>query len=358
MDDVEKLGFLKLDILGQTTLSVMRTCQELVGKDNPTDFTWIPEDDTEACKILREGRTDNGIFHFEGYTKAKGGKSMGIKSTKDAIIATGLFMPGAMNTGQTELYLDRRRNIELRGKVKYIHPAFEKALKDTYGTVIFQEQVINIMRGLGMSIDGVNVFFKIVKSSGAGAVEENNKRLDKMREEFNELCLAAGIHDKDVQKAWDSTAGFVSYGFNRAHATGYGLRSYRCAYLKAHYPLEFMAALLQSWAGTDKEALYVREARRIGIRILPPDVNISGASWTLDRKYKAIRRGLVSIKGVGVGAADSIASNAPYVSVSDLISKTDTRAVTGGKTYAKDKKLNGVLAKLESAGAFKSLQEV
>ena len=357
MDDVEKLGFLKLDILGQTTLSVMRTCQELIGKDNPTDFTWIPEDDTEACKILREGRTDNGIFHFEGYTKAKGGKSMGIKSTKDAIIATGLFMPGAMNTGQTELYLDRRRNIELRGKVKYIHPAFEKALKDTYGTVIFQEQVINIMRGLGMSIDGVNVFFKIVKSSGAGAVEENNKRLDKMREEFNELCLAAGIHDKDVQKAWDSTAGFVSYGFNRAHATGYGLRSYRCAYLKAHYPLEFMAALLQSWAGTDKEALYVREARRIGIRILPPDVNISGASWTLDRKYKAIRRGLVSIKGVGVGAADSIASNAPYVSVSDLICKTDTRAVTGGKTYKKDKKLNGVLAKLESAGAFKSLLE-
>lgn len=357
MDDVEKLGYLKLDILGQTTLTVMRNCQAMIGRENPTDFSWIPEDDAAACKILREGRTDNGIFHFEGYTKAKGGKSMGIRTTKDAVLATGLFMPGAMNTGQTELYLERRRNPDARARVRYIHDAFEKALKDTYGTVIFQEQVINIMRGLGMSIDGVNVFFKIVKSSGAGAVDANEKRLEKVRKEFEELCVNAGITGKDIQKAWDSTAGFVSYGFNRAHATGYGLRSYRCAYLKAHYPLEFMTALLQSWAGSDKEALYVREARRMGIRILPPDVNISGASWTLDRKYKAIRRGLVSIKGIGVSAADSIASNAPYDSIADLIAKCDSRAVTGGKTYLKDKKLNGVLAKLDSAGAFKSLIE-
>lgn len=355
MDDVEQLGYLKLDILGQATLTIMRVCQEYIGRDDPTDFSWIPENDAAACKILREGRTENGIFHFEGYTKAKGGKQMGIKSTMDAVLATGLFMPGAMNTGQTDLYLKRRKDPAAREKVRYIHPAFESALSDTYGTVIFQEQVINIMRGLGMSVEGINTFFKVVKDSGAGAVERNNDRLDEVREEFNRLCIAAGIAESDIDTAWDSTAGFVSYGFNRAHATGYGLRSYRCAYLKAHYPLEFMAALLQTWAGSDKETVYVREARHMGIRVLSPDVNISKASWTLDQKAKAIRRGLISIKGVGMGAAENIADNAPYTSIDDLIARTDSRAVTGGKAYLKDGTMNGVLAKLRDAGALKSI---
>ena len=179
--------------------------------------------------------------------------------------------------------------------------------------------------------------------------------MKEVRKEFDDLCRAAGIADKDMDKAWDSTAGFVSYGFNRAHATGYGLRSYRCAYLKAHYPLEFMTALLQVWAGRDKETLYVREARHMKIRILPPDVNISGVVWTLDRKAKAIRRGLLSIKGVGVAAAENIADNAPYTSMQDLIDRTDSRAVTGGKSYAKDGTLNGVLAKLRDANALKSI---
>ena len=357
MDDVEQLGYLKLDVLGQATLTVMRICQELIGRDDPTDFSWIPENDAAACKILREGRTENGVFHFEGYTKAKGGKIMGIKSTMDAVLATGLFMPGAMNTGQTDLYLERRKNRESRERVRYLHPAFEAALKDTYGTVIFQEQVINIMRGLGMSVEGINEFFKVVKDSGAGAVDRNNQRITALYEEFARLCREAGISEHDIDEAWRSTAGFVSYGFNRAHATGYGLRSYRCAYLKAHYPLEFMVALLQTWAGRDKEKLYVREARRIGIRILPPDVNISSASWTLDRKAKAIRRGLVSIKGVGTGAAENIAANAPYTSITDLIERTDSRAVTGGKAYQKDGTMNGVLAKLLDAGALNSITD-
>lgn len=356
MDDVEQLGYLKLDILGQSTLTVMRLCQEMIGIDDPTNFSWIPENDVAACKILREGRTDNGIFHFEGYTKAKGGKQMGIKSTMDAVLATGLFMPGAMNTGQTELYLQRRRDPEERERVKYIHPAFENALKDTYGAVIFQEQVINIMRGLGMSIDGINMFFKVVKDSGSGAVDRNNDRIEAVREEFEDLCRTAGIAESDIDIAWDSTAGFVSYGFNRAHATGYGLRSYRCAYLKAHYPMEFITALLQVWAGNkDKEQAYTREARRMGIRILAPDINISGKSWTLDRSAKAIRRGLVSIDGIGPAAAENIAENSPYKDIGDLIARTDSRAVTGGRSYEKDGSINGVMAKLRNSGALKSI---
>lgn len=133
------------------------------------------------------------------------------------------------------------------------------------------------------------------------------------------------------------------------------MRSYRCAYLKAHYPLEFMAALLMAWTGTDKETLYIREARRLGIRLIPADVNKSGVTWAIDKKRGAIVRPLASIKGVGFGASESIETNAPYTDLDDLIARTDSRLVTGGKSWAKERTLNGVLAKLRDAGALKSL---
>ena len=354
MDDVEHLGFLKLDILGQTSLTVMRKCQEMIGRDDPTDFSWIPKDDTEACKILREGRRDNGVFHFEAPTKSRGGKELGIRSTKDAILGTALYMPGPKDSGQTDLYIARRRDTALRAKVKYLHKAFEVALKDTHGAVVYQEQVIQIMRGLGMSIEKINVLYKILKDSGDGAVERNAKRLSEIRSEFDSLCKAGGLNESDTEKAWQTTAGFFAYAFNKAHSAGYGIRSYRTAYLKAHYPLEYMTALLQAWAGKDKEAIYIREARRLGIRILPPDVNSGSVTWSLDAKRKAIRRPLLSIKGIGLSAADALATHAPYESIEDLIERTDS-SVTGGILYKKEGKMNGVLAILRDAGALRSL---
>jgi DNA polymerase III subunit alpha len=355
MDDVENLGFLKLDILGQTSLTVMRKCQEMIGREDPTDFTWIPKNDAAACKILREGRRDNGVFHFEAPAKSRGGRELGIKSTMDAILGTALYMPGPKDSGQTELYITRRRDPELRAKVTYLHKAFEVALKDTHGAVVYQEQVVQIMRGLGMSIASINTLFKIVKDSGEGAVERNAKRLGEIRAEFDGLCKQAGLTKAQTETAWQSTAGFAAYGFNKAHSAGYGIRSYRTAYLKAHYPLEYMTALLQAWAGKDKETIYIREARRIRIRILPPDIQSGGATWVMDRKRNAILRPMVSIKGIGPGAAESLAVNAPYESLEDLIERTDSRAVTGGKNWAKDGTLNGVLAILRDAGALRSL---
>jgi len=141
---------------------------------------------------------------------------------------------------------------------------------------------------------------------------------------------------------------------HNSHATGYGIRAYRCAYLKHHYPLEFMAALLENNVGRENEPAYIREARRIGITILPPDVNISGASWSVDRSNNAIRKGLSSVKGVGSKAANSIAESAPYDSLLDLIKRTNARVVTGGKTYLETQDtddLIGVLKLLKEAGA-------
>jgi len=355
-EDLDELGYCKVDILGQRTLATMRRTADLIGRPNPTSFEWIPYDDKPALRSLWEGRELTGVFHFEGYTKAKGARLMQPRTTMDLCLAQGLFMPGAMDSGQTDLYLKRRVSVAERKSVQYIHPAWEAALSQTYGTVIFQEQVIDIMRRLGMGIESINTFFKVVKDSGAGAVGRNEERLAQVRAEFVDLCMANGIQDIDL--AWESTAGFVVYGFNRAHATGYGIRSYRCAYLKHYYPLEFMAALLENNVGRDNEPAYIREARRIGIAILPPDINISGAAWSIDRSNNAIRKGLSSVKGVGAKAANSIAESAPYVSLLDLIKRTNARVVTGGKTYLETQDtddLIGALKLLKEAGAFQSI---
>lgn len=357
-DDVEEFGLLKNDILGQTSLTQMRICQEYIGRDDPTDFTWIPDDDPAACKLLREGRTDTGVFHYEGYTKAKGGKEIGVKSTNDAILGQALFMPGAMDSGQKDLYVLRRKNREARNNVTYTHDVFEKVLSPTYGAFIYQEQVIDIMRGLGMDLASINAFFKIVKDSGAGALERNAERIAPLREQFDKCCKRLGIDKRDAEKEWRALAGFVAYGFNKAHATGYGIRSYRCAYLKAHYPLEFMCALLQAWAGREKEKPYIREARRIGIRVLPPDVNVSTDTWTLDRKNNAIRKGLLSVPGVGPAAAQALHRGAPYRDLTDLTQRVDARAVTGVQHWLRDGTLKGTLGKLEDVGALDSLDHV
>lgn len=358
MDDVEKFGLLKMDILGQATLQSMKLTMEAIGIEDPTDFTWIEDDDKVACKELSNGRTMDGVFHFEGYTKAKGGRELGCKSTNDAVLVQALYMPGCMDVApgmtisQKDLYLQRRKSPRERKNITYLHPAFEDALSNTYGAVVFQEQVIQIMRNLGMDIAGINNFFSVVKDSGRGASERNQKRMALVREQFDELCDKAGI---DAEEAWRQTASFVTYGFNRAHATGYGIRSYRTAYTKAHYPLEHMYGLLRTWAGRDKEKEYIAESRRIGIRILPPDVNVSGLSWTIDRDKNAIRKGLLSIKGIGESIAPVIADNAPYTSIEDMIERLPKRVMSGGDLYLRTGALSGTLGKLAEANALSSM---
>lgn len=355
MDDVEQFGMLKDDFLGQRTLTVMKNCQMLMGREDPTDFSWIPEDDADACRLLREGRTENGIFHFEGYTKAKGGRELGIKNTKDAMLATALYMPGAMESGQKDLYVKRRKSATERKNVTYLHDVFETALKETHGAVIFQEQPLVVLRELGMSMESINKMFKVIKDSGKGAVERNRGRLEELREEFEEYALDAGFEEDDLDEAWHLTTGFMNYGFNRAHAAAYGIRSYRCAYLKAHHTIEFMTALLQCWAGDKKEAPYAREARHMNIRILPPDINISTATWTMDKKKNAIRRGLQSIAGIGPSAAEELANHRPYEHINDVAKRCNPKQVTGGKAWLEEGKLIGTLRKLEDVGALDNL---
>lgn len=339
MDDLEALGFLKDDVLGQRTLWVMKRCQELMGRKDTMDFSWIPMDDRDTCAMLSEGRTGNAVFQFEGYAMAKGARSMGIRNTEDCVLAGALFRPACIDSGVTDLYIKRRNSTVLRNNLRYPHPAFEKALKPTYGCVLFQEQVLQIMRGLGLDYAGINAFFKIVKDSGKGATERNIERAHEVRKQWDEICDKNKIVDREG--AWHYIEGYVKYGFNAAHSTGYGVRSYRCAYLKTHYPLEYMSAVLESVAGRpksgkiDKEEMYVREARRIGIRLLPPDVTLSGANWTMDARRNAITKGLASISGIGTAAEAIVEAreDAPLTSVADLAQRLPAGILTGRNQY-------------------------
>ena len=148
----------------------------------------------------------------------------------------------------------------------------------------------------------------------------------------------------------------MAYAFNQAHASGYGIRTYRFAYLKAYYPLEFHTALLIANAGTKKEDGYIHEVVRQNIPMLPPDVNISGDNWTLDRKVNAIRKGLLSIPGVGEAAAQAIAAYAPYTSIGDFCTRCNERAVSGRAGYLKTGTYSGTVKALREVGAFKSIQ--
>jgi DNA polymerase-3 subunit alpha len=352
-DDVEEFGYTKLDILGQRTLTTMRRCQELIGRKDPLDFKWIPKDDKATLKYLTRGNQDSGVFQFEGYSMARGARNLKIRSTMDCILAGALFRPACIDSGVTQAYIERRFDSDLRRGIEYPHPAFEEVLKKTNGVVLFQEQVLEIMRRLGLDYEGINTFFKIVKDSGKGATARNLERIKEVEAQWEEICERNGIDDPDW--AWHYIEGYTKYGFNKAHSAGYGVRSYRVAYLKVHYPLEFHTALLESWAGRQKEPVYIRECRIQDIRLLQADVNISGANWTIDRKKNAIRRGLASIKGIGMNAAEEIASNAPYESLDELLEKNSARTISGAPKYKKEGEWSGNLLKLKEAGALSSL---
>lgn len=351
--DAEALGYLKLDLLGQKTLTTMRRCQELIGREDPTDFKWIPNDDKATVKYLSRGETNNGVFQFEGYSMALGARGLKIRSTNDCILAGALFRPACIDSGVTKAYIDRRFDPSLRSGITYPHPAFEKHLKKTNGLVLFQEQVLEIMRDLGLDYEGINTFFAIVKDSGKGATARNRERIKEVEQQWAEICERNGIEDPDW--AWEYIEGYTKYGFNKAHSAGYGVRSYRVAYLKVNYPLEFHAALLETWAGKPKEKDYIREARKWNIRLLSADVNVSQASWTIDERKGAIRRGLASIKGIGVAAATEIAENAPYADMDELLENNSNRTVSGKPKYLKTGEWSGNLEKLKEAGALVSL---
>ena len=349
MDDVEDAGFVKIDLLGLRSLTTLRRCLEMVGKSG-TD--WIPLDDHRTFAFLRRGLTDTGIFQLEGWTAARGCREVQVRCVEDLILVNALYRPATIDSGYVGQFLKNRKKPDA---VEYPSPIFKKHLKETFGVPCFQEQVLEILRDLGMPVIELNAFLKAVKGKHAvaGYSAHATEVFEKNKAKFEALCSATGMTKKEIKLAWKLVEGFASYGFNRAHATAYSLFGYQLAYLKTNFPLQFHAALLETTVGTNKEKAYEKETRRMGVKILPADVNSSGVSWSIDGD--AIRRGLTSIKGVGNNAAEAIVTNAPFRDLDDLIARCPARAVTGGKNWKYDKTLNGVLEHLRKSNALSSL---
>lgn len=350
MDDVEDAGFVKIDLLGLRSLTTLKRCLALINK---TGVDWIPLDDEKTFRFLRRGHTETGVFQMEGWTAARGCKEVEVKSVNDLILVNALYRPATINSGYTKMFL---RNRKKPFSVKYPHPIFEKHLGETFGVPAFQEQVLAILKDLGMPVYELNSFLKAVKGKHAvgGYSAEATSVFDDNKQRFEDLCKNVGMNKRQISKGWELVEGFAAYGFNKAHATAYSLLGYQLAYLKLAYPLEFHTALLETTGG-NKEQLYVKETRRMGISILSADVNVSKSLWTIDRKENAIRRGLSSIKGVGESAAECLSENAPYTSIDDIISRCPARTVTGGKQWKNARILVGVLETLRQAGALKSI---
>ena len=346
MDDVEDSGYIKVDVLGLRSLTTLKRTLEYIGMDSLDE---IPMNDSTTLREMRRGHTE-AVFQFEGWAAQKGCREVKVSKTKDCIDVMALYRPATMASGYTNTYLQNKKT---RGKnVMYPHPIFKKHLSRTYGVAIYQEQIMSIMRELGIPTDDLNKFLKALKMSNDKAGRAERTFRDQ-RDKFLSVAESKGMTRDGAVEAWGFLSGFAGYGFNESHATAYGLVGYRAMYLKVHHPTEYMAAVLETTAGTDKEARYIKEARRLKVRILPPDINDGGWNWRLAKDGRGLRKGLLSIKGVGKAAAEEIIDNAPYESVEDLIARTTSRIVTGGSTWPKEAK--GVIGHLKGAGALSSL---
>lgn len=297
MKSVEDIGLLKMDFLGLRTLTVLHNALKIVGRTKGMAIDWgkVPLDDRPTYDLLNRADTV-GVFQLESAGMRELSKKIGLDRFEDVIALLALFRPGPMR--MLDDYVARKHG---QTPIEYNHPALEPILRDTYGVMLYQEQVIQIAHEIaGFTLPQADNLRRIM---GKKIVEQ----MEKQQEAFVRGAVKKGIKKSVAEEIFDLVARFAEYGFNKSHSAAYALIAYRTAYLKANYPVEYMAALLSSEIDdTDKIAEYIAECKRMGIRILPPDVNESYSKFTV--VGDSIRFGLAAIKNVGSGAVESIIS--------------------------------------------------
>jgi DNA polymerase-3 subunit alpha len=328
MGDVEKVGLLKMDFLGLRNLTNLQAAVRIINqrhKEAPIDLNALPLDDAETYQLLQRGGT-KGIFQLE----SAGIRDLLVKMKPDRftdIIATiALFRPGPLNGGMVDKYVNVKHG---REKPFYLHPVLREVLEETYGVILYQEQVMRILNRLGgIELSQAYAYIKAISKKKADVIAQGRKQ-------FLAGAAERGLDQVKASEIFDLIEFFGGYGFNKSHSTAYALVLYQTAYLKAHYPTEYMAALLSSeMGGAEREkflAEHIEDCRRIGVEVLKPDINHGGVGFEVAAEGK-IHFGLGAIKGVGYKAVEAIvaarAAGGPFRSLDDFFERVPTQVVT------------------------------
>ncbi|HKD27711.1 MAG TPA: DNA polymerase III subunit alpha [Xanthobacteraceae bacterium] len=332
---VEQAGLVKFDFLGLKTLTVLETAVKLIAaRGIEIDLSRIPLDDAKTYEMLARGETV-GIFQVESQGMRRALVDMRPDRFEDLIVLVALYRPGPMANIPT--YCARKLGQE---RTDYLHPKLQPILEPTFGIITYQEQVMKIAQDLaGYSLGEADLLRRAMG-------KKIRKEMEQQRERFLSGAVARGIGQADAEVIFEACAKFADYGFNKSHSAPYALLTYQTAYLKANYPVEFLAASMTLDMGnTDKLAEFRAEARRMGITVEPPSINRSGLDF--DVAGNTIRYALAALKGVGRAAIEAIvaARDRPFVDLGDFAGRVNPRAVN-----------KRVLESLVAAGAFDELE--
>ena len=322
MSDVEAIGLVKFDFLGLRTLTIIQWAVDAINAETrdtaPVDILSIPLDDAPTYALLSKGLT-TAVFQFESRGMKDYIKKLEPDTFEDLIALAALYRPGPLGSGMVDDFINRRHG---REPVSYPHPSLEGILKPTYGVIVYQEQVMQIAQVMaGYSLGGADL---LRRAMGKKKPEE----MAKERLKFEQGAEALGIDGKVAAGVFDLMEKFAEYGFNKSHSAAYALVAYQTAWLKTHYPAQFMAATLSSdMDNTDKVVGFLQDCKMLGIGVLPPDVNSSQYKFkAIDRN--TLRYGLGAIKGVGQGVCAAIAaecaSGGVFVDLLDFCRRVDS----------------------------------
>ena len=321
-DQVEQLGLLKMDLLGLRNLTVIHDALEMIRENRgiDLDINKIPSEDEETCKMLCDGDTI-GVFQSEssGFTSLL--MQLHPERFEDLIPMVALYRPGPLGSGMAEDFIKRKHG---KIPVEYPHPSLEPILKETYGVILYQEQVMQIASVMGgFSLGQADMLRRAMGHKEPEILQQN-------RETFVDGAVANGVDDRTANYVFDLMVHFAGYGFNKSHSVCYGWIAWQTAYLKAHCRPEFMAAMMTCYNGDrDKVSRYISDTRRAGVVIAAPDVNLSEAYFSV--KGDKILFGLDGIQNVGEGAVRSIIEarkqGGPFKSLSDFVERADNRGL-------------------------------
>ena len=324
-NEVEEAGLVKFDFLGLKTLTVIETALKIINDQREArgedlfDIEKIPMSDSDVYKMISAGDT-TGVFQLESSGFQELLKKLKPDCFEDIVAAVALYRPGPLGSGMVDDFIDRKHG---RKKVEYPHPWLEDVLKPTYGVMVYQEQVMKTAQVMaGFTLGGADILRRAM----------GKKLASKMEQQKQIFINGAGeldVPEKKATEIFDLMAYFSGYGFNKSHSAAYALITYQTGYLKTHYEVEFMAALMTNDRdNTDKVVRFINEAKEMGIEVLPPDVNVSQLDFSVtDGK---IRFGLAAIKGVGAGVIESILEarqDGPFKSLYDFCTRVDFKSI-------------------------------